>query len=168
MSELCAAAAADPPPRFLVDAMLGRLATWLRILGYDAAYFRGEDQDLLEQAWRERRILLTRDTRLLRRRRIPPHLCIGSDRVAEQVRQVVDAFGLAPLRPAARRCPRCNLPLVAEDKAAVAGRVPEFVWSRHDRFWACPGCRRLYWAGSHRSRMDEALRRLGAAMPPDP
>ena len=162
-------AAAPPraePPRFLVDTMLGRLATWLRILGYDAAYFRGEDRDLLAQAWREGRILLTRDTRLLTRRRLPPHLAIAGDRVAEQLQQVVCAFGLTPARPPARRCPRCNLLLAAQDKAAMAGRVPDFVWSRHDRFWACPGCRRVYWAGSHRQRMDQVLRRLAARNSP--
>ena len=155
---------AAPPgaaaPRFLVDTMLGRLATWLRILGYDAAYFRGEDRDLLAQAWREGRILLTRDTRLLTRRRLPPHLAIASDRAAEQLQQVVRAFGLTPDCPPARRCPRCNLLLVTPDKAAVAGRVPDFVWSRHDRFWACPGCQRVYWAGSHRQRMDKSLRQI--------
>jgi hypothetical protein len=164
MSESRAAEPAEAAPRFLVDTMLGRLATWLRILGYDAAYFRGEDRDLLARAWHEGRILLTRDTRLLRRRRIPPHLCIVSDRVTEQLRQVVGAFALAPIRPAASRCPRCNIALTAQDKAAVAGRVPEFVWSRHDRFWTCPGCQRIYWAGSHRKRMDESLRRVAAAL----
>lgn len=158
--------AADPaaePPRFLVDTMLGRLATWLRILGYDAAYFRGEDRALLDQAWREGRILLTRDARLLTRRRLPPHLGIVSDRVAEQLRQVVRAFELTPTRPPGRRCPRCNLALVAQDKATVAGRVPEFVWSHHDVFWVCSGCQRIYWAGSHRRQMDEMVRGLAAA-----
>ena len=150
------------PPRFLVDTMLGRLATWLRILGYDAAYFRGEDRDLLAQAWREGRILLTRDARLLTRRRLPPHLGIASDLVADQLRQVVRAFGLTPACPPARRCPRCNLALAAQDKGSLAGRVPDFVWSHHDRFWTCPGCQRSYWAGSHRRRMDDALRRLAA------
>ncbi|MBI4536726.1 MAG: Mut7-C RNAse domain-containing protein [candidate division NC10 bacterium] len=159
-----AANPAAEPPRFLVDTMLGRLATWLRILGCDAAYFRGEDRALLDQAWREDRILLTRDARLLRRRRLPPHLTITSDRVAEQLRQVVRAFGLQPSRLPARRCPRCNLPLTERDRESVAGRVPEFVWSHHEAFWACPGCQRIYWAGSHRRRMEESLRRLAAGI----
>lgn len=154
----------EEPPRFLVDTMLGRLATWLRILGYDAAYFRGEDRDLLAHAWREGRILLTRDARLLARRRLPPHLGIASDHVREQLRQVVRAYGLTPAHPPARRCPRCNLGLAEQDKVDLAGRVPDFVWSHHDHFWACPGCQRIYWAGSHRRQMDESLRRLAAAM----
>jgi len=162
MSGDCAAEPAAEPPRFLVDTMLGRLATWLRILGYDAAYFRVGDRDRLAQARREERILLTRDARLLARRRLPPHLGIASDHVAEQLRQVVRAFALTPTCPPARRCPRCNLALAAQDKVILAGRVPDFVWSHHDRFWACPGCGRIYWAGSHRQRKDESLRRLAA------
>jgi uncharacterized protein len=156
-------------PRFLADAMLGRLATWLRILGYDAEYFRGEDEDLLRRAWREGRLLLTRDTRLLRRRSrgtrdptdtLPPHLLIRSDHVAEQLRQVVVTLGLDPGAPLGHRCLRCNVALGPRTKADVLGLVPEFVWSHHQEFWDCPRCRRIYWAGSHRQRMEEAVQAL--------
>ncbi len=141
--------------------MLGRLATWLRILGYDAEYFPGEDPALLRHAWDEGRVLLTRDTHLLRRRRLPPHLFIQSDHVAEQLRQVVEALHLDPAQPAGRRCPRCNVTLEPRAKAEVEGRVPDFVWSHHEEFWSCPRCQRVYWAGSHRQRMDVAIRALG-------
>ncbi len=153
---------AEPPepPRFLVDAMLGRLATWLRIVGYDAEYFPGEDPALLRQAWRDGRILLTRDTHLLRRRRLPPHLFIQSDHVAAQLRQVVEALHLDLTGRGARRCLRCNVVLEPRAKAEVEGRVPDFVWGHHDDFWGCPHCGRIYWAGSHRQRMDEAIRAL--------
>ena len=161
------------PPRFLADAMLGRLARWLRILGYDAEYFPGEDDDLLRQARREGRVLLSRDTRLLQRRSagvrapladadaLPPHLLIESDRVMEQLRQVVMALHLNLALPPAHRCSCCNVVLEPRDKVEVAGLVPEFVWSRHQAFWACPHCRRIYWAGTHRQRMEEAIRTLG-------
>jgi uncharacterized protein len=150
------------PPRFLADAMLGRLATWLRILGYDAAYSRDEDAALVETAEREGRILLTRDTGILRRRGLPPHLFVHSDQVREQIRQVVATFRLSVVLPTARRCPRCNVCLEAREKAETAGRVPEFVWSRHEAFWGCPACGRIYWAGSHRRRMEETIRSLVA------
>ena len=150
-------------PRFLLDAMLGRLARWLRLLGYDAAYSREDDPILLDRCRREGRILLTRDTRLLARRNLPPHLGIGSDHVQEQIRQVVHGFGLT-IRPAPeRRCSRCNILVEPRSRAEVAGLVPEYVWSHQDAFWACPACRRIYWAGSHRRRMDEMLRDLLAA-----
>ncbi len=160
-------------PRFLADGMLGRLARWLRILGYDAEYFPGEDAELIRRARREGRILLTRDSRLLRRGLggarpvpgretdpLPPHLFIESDRVMEQLRQVVGALHLTPARPPARRCSCCNALLEPRDRAEVVGQVPDFVWSHQPAFWACPRCRRIYWAGTHRQRMEEVIRAL--------
>jgi uncharacterized protein with PIN domain len=150
----------DEAPRFLADAMLGRLAKWLRILGYDAAYFPGEDRDLVRLARRDGRILLTRDTRLLQWRGLPPHFFIQSDHVAEQLRQVVRALGLNVAAPPGRRCIRCNEILEPRAKAEVHGLVPEFVWSHHQAFWGCTRCRRIYWAGTHRQRMEETIRAL--------
>jgi len=147
-------------PRFIADTMLGRLATWLRILGYDAEYVRGEDAALIGRARETGRILLTRDTGLVRRRGVPPHLLVQSDHVSEQLRQVIRTFHLTAAGPQARRCPRCNTVVEPRTKAEVLGRVPEFVWSRQDAFWGCPACGRLYWAGSHRRRMDDAIRAL--------
>lgn len=148
------------PPRFLVDAMLGRLATWLRILGYDAEYCRADDDLQIRRAHEGSRIFLTRDTGLLRRRDLPPHLFIESDHVMLQVRQVVRSLGLDLDTPPTHRCARCNVVLEPREKTDVVGRVPEFVWSYHDAFWGCPTCGRIYWAGSHRRRMDEAIRSL--------
>lgn len=148
------------PPRFLLDAMLGRLAVWLRLLGYDAVYAREEDPLLIARCRREGRILLTRDTGLLARQSLPPHLGIGDDRVQEQLRQVVRAFGLT-LRPIAeRRCSRCNVLLQPRSRAEVASLVPEHVWSHQVAFWGCPDCRRIYWAGSQARHVDETLRAL--------
>ena len=147
-------------PRFLLDAMLGRLAAWLRLLGYDAAYSCEDDPILVERCRAEGRILLTRDTRLLALRSLPPHLGIEGDRVQEQLCQVVRAFALTPRAVSERRCSRCNVPVESRSRAEVAGLVPDFVWGRQETFWACPACRRIYWAGSHCRRMDETLRDL--------
>lgn len=147
-------------PRFVADAMLGRLATWLRILGYDAEYTRDEDTALIERARATGRIVLTRDTGLVRRRDLPPHLLVRGDHVSEQLRQVVQAYHLTPAGPSARRCPRCNAVVEPRTKAEVFGRVPEFVWSSQDAFWGCPACGRLYWAGSHWRHMDNTIRAL--------
>jgi len=117
-------------PRFVADTMLGRLATWLRILGYDAEYARGEDAALIARARETGRILLTRDTGLVRRRDVPPHLLVQSDRVSDQLRQVIRTFHLTPAGPSARRCPRCNTAVEPRTKAEVFGRVPEFVVNR--------------------------------------
>lgn len=156
-------------PRFLADAMLGRLARWLRILGYDTEYFPGEDDELIRRARRENRVLLTRDTRLLHRcsggvrgeTNPLPHLFIESDHVMEQLRQVVEALRLTLAAPPGHRCSCCNVVLESRGKDQVVGLVPEFVWSRHQAFWACPRCQRIYWAGTHRQRMEETIKALG-------
>jgi len=145
--------------------MLGRLAKWLRILGYDAGYFPGEDDELIALAEREGRVLLTRDTHLLRRRSLPLHLFIQSDHVMEQLRQVVRAFSLDPRTLPAHRCARCNVVLQPRERSEVFGLVPEFVWSHHQSFWACPHCHRIYWAGTHRKRMEDAIRSLTLSVP---
>lgn len=147
-------------PGFLADAMLGRLATWLRLLGYDAAYRRNVEPEPVERCRRESRILLTRNTRLLSRRDLPRHLRIESDRVQEQLHQVIRAFGLEPTASRRWRCARCNVPVLPQGRAEMVGQVPEFVWSRHEAFWACPVCQRIYWAGSHQRRVAEAVRSL--------
>ena len=144
--------------RLVADAMLGRLAKWLRVLGYDTLYWRGDDAGLVRLAVAESRILLTRDTRLPPR--VPPgaSLFIESDHYGEQLRQAIQRLGMPPQR--GRRCPCCNLPLAHADKAALRGLVPEFVWHRHDRFARCLGCHRIYWQGTHYARMLETLQRV--------
>ena len=146
--------------RLVADAMLGRLAKWLRVLGYDTLYWRGDDAGLVRLAVAESRFLLTRDTRLPPR--LPPGrtLFIESDHYDEQLRQVVNRIGRPP-RPG-HRCLRCNLLLETSEKASLRGQVPEFVWHRHDRFARCPGCLRIYWEGTHFQQMREAVLRLCA------
>lgn len=146
--------------RLVADAMLGRLVKWLRVLGYDTLYWRGDDAGLVHLALAENRLLLTRDTRLPSR--LPPGrtLLIESDHYDEQLRQVIERLGRPPR--IGHRCLRCNHPLETTDKAELRGRVPEFVWDRHERFARCPGCLRIYWEGTHFQRMIEAVQRLCA------
>jgi uncharacterized protein with PIN domain len=146
--------------RLVADAMLGRLAKWLRVLGYDTLYWRGDDAGLVRLAVAEHRLVLTRDTRLSPR--LPPSQClfIESDHYDKQLRQVIDRLGW-PTRTG-HRCLRCNLLLEAADKAELRDRVPEFVWLRHDKFARCPGCLRIYWEGTHFQRMTEVVHLLCA------
>jgi uncharacterized protein with PIN domain len=148
------------PMRFLADAMVGRLAKWLRALGYDTLYHRdGDDEALLATAAAEGRVLLTRDTRLPRASLPAGSLLIRSDRVEDQIREVLQAYDLRPAAPGTR-CLRCNTPLAPLPREAAAGRVPDFVLTRHATFRTCPACRRVYWPGTHRTRMAEVLARL--------
>lgn len=158
----------DPEPpvvswAFIADAMLGRLARWLRLLGFDTLYDPfGEDRGLARQSAALGRILLTRDRGLLERRIVTRGLLILHDRPADQLRQVLDSFSL---RPSAwkifSRCTVCNGELLPREPGEVEGQVPPFIHRRHDRFWLCPGCFRIYWEGSHRVRALEVLRRWG-------
>jgi hypothetical protein len=150
------------PPRFVVDAMLGRLARWLRLLGYDALYDpAADDRELARCAAASGRVLLTRDRGLLARRLVTRGLLVEDEHLAGQLRQVAAAFSLS-LDPARcfTRCLACNSETREVPREEVGGRVPPYVQRTHERFRACPGCDRVYWAGSHRELALRQLARL--------
>lgn len=138
-------------PRFLVDSMLGSLARWLRIGGYDAEYRRdAEDESLMEEASRTGRVLLTRDKVLAvraRKRGVEAFLVNGEGDV-EQLGEISAALGLE-LDPSSSRCPRCNGALTQVDREKVRDRVPEASLEAFDVFWVCGSCGGVYWRGSH-------------------
>jgi uncharacterized protein with PIN domain len=151
---------ASPQERFLADAMLGRLARWLRALGYDTSYYpRGEDEFLIRVALAEDRSLVTRDRRLAAVRRPGLRtLLIRANDHEEQLRE------LAALRPLDRsgmltRCIECNTLLEDLPPELAEGSVPEYVLHAQRDFKRCPGCGRSYWPGSH---MPGIARVLGA------
>ena len=148
-------------PKFIADAMLGRLAKWLRLLGIDTVYDpRLRDTELIRLAATEGRILLTRDTRLLRRRGIPPSLFVIHDHFRDQLRQVAHAFGLDLRLARFNRCSRCNELLVGRSKEHVRDRVPPYVFETQDHFFQCPACGRIYWAATHLERIRSEIDRL--------
>jgi uncharacterized protein with PIN domain len=147
--------------RFICDAMLGRLAKWLRILSFDTVYAQANDHELARQARAEDRVLLTRDQQLAQRRGIRA-LLIDADELDDQLAQVVAAFGLEPTLDRAR-CPLCNVRLREVRRASVRDRVPPYVWEHHSSFRECPACRRVYWRGSHWRRMQRRAANLGDA-----
>lgn len=141
-----------PHMKFLADAMLGRLATWLRLLGYDTAYHPElDDGGLARLARAEDRVLLTCDVELTRRRGLRCEL-IESDKVVEQLGQVFRRFGLHA-REAFSRCAECNTSLDTVSKESVRGDVPPYVFQTQTRFRRCPRCQRVYWRGTHWARM---------------
>lgn len=146
--------------KFLADNMLGSLAKWLRILGYDVAYLPdADDNELVRVARAEGRVLLTRDTALARRRGLKS-LLVESGGLEKQVRQVLHQLGLPAGQPFSR-CPLCNTPLQEVDRETVKERVPPYVFQTQEAFSLCPRCDKVYWQGTHWDRMRERIASLG-------
>ncbi|RLI38705.1 hypothetical protein DRO60_02845 [Candidatus Bathyarchaeota archaeon] len=148
--------------KFLVDAMLGKLARWLRLLGHDAEYGRdASDEELLARAAREERVLLTADVELYRRAALSGlrAVLVKGSSEAERLALLAVKLGLElRVDMASSRCPRCNAPVVEVLKEDVRGLVPEGSWRRYERFWRCTGCGQVYWQGSHWSNIERVLR----------
>jgi len=139
--------------KFVADVMVGKLARWLRVLGFDVAYSNAiGDDEIIRLATSENRIVLTRDRRLTTRCRDVPCLPIDSDDYKEQISQVLSAFGLKEFNVFSR-CLECNTPLQQVDKDSVFERVPPFIYLTQDRFATCPTCSRVYWHGTHAVEM---------------
>jgi len=145
--------------KLLCDHMLGSLARWLRFMGYDTAYPEPtSDRDLIDMARREDRILLTRDKELAGR--VREAVGIRSDDLDEQIREVAAVLPLRLIDPLSR-CSLCNSVLLPVSRDAIEELVPVGVRSRHEEFWRCPSCQRVYWQGSHWDKMVERLNHLG-------
>ncbi len=145
-------------PRFLADAMLGRLARWLRVLGIDTLYDDVHpDAVLVANAVAEDRVLLTRDRHLLRDLRPIRALEIVDDAPLEQLRSVVRRFDIAWPRALFTRCLVCNAPLDTLSGEAADTLVPAKSRGLPGPVRRCPVCARVYWMGSHARRMANAL-----------
>lgn len=160
--------------RFVADVMLGKLAKWLRILGFDAAYgSRAGDSELLQTARRERRVLLTRDHALLQSAKNVRSLLIESDDWRRQLSQVIDALNLRDEARPLSRCLACNVKLKRLSRKNARNLVAPFVFERASSFSICPRCGRVYWPGTHFGDMDGRLSEIlgrpgeGTAAVPD-
>jgi uncharacterized protein with PIN domain len=148
----------DGPPRLLLDVHLGALARRLRLLGVDSAYRNdANDDELVERAGREDRLLLTQDRGLLRRRGLRRAAYVRGSRPDDQLADVLDRFVL-PLAPFTR-CTACGGMLMPVPKAAVADRLQPGTRRTQHQFSRCVACNRVYWRGAHAERLDELVRR---------
>ncbi|HVP91038.1 MAG TPA: Mut7-C RNAse domain-containing protein [Terriglobales bacterium] len=148
--------------KFVADCMLGRLAKWLKILGFDVLYLsKAEDRDLVELARREGRVLLTRDTGLIEKtRKRKNRLFIASDNWEDQFVQVLDEFGLwDEVRPNSR-CIECNRPLKPLSRERARNLVTPYVLEHASSFALCPDCGRVFWQGTHYGDMERKIEAL--------
>lgn len=150
------------PEAFYCDTMLGRLARWLRLLGYDAAYDAEiGDWELLSRCRRESRILLTRDQSIIKRWQVGRGwvrtVLLKGDLLAEQVSELEAAVDLTAAMP---RCPVCNRPLHGLDRDAAKEKVPPYVFQTQTEFQTCMTCGRVYWKATHWQEIEKVRRRL--------
>jgi uncharacterized protein with PIN domain len=152
---------AGRPPRLAADAMLGRLARWLRLLGLDVFWqAQIDDAELVRRAIEEERVLLTRDRELAEAFRVSDLLVLRPDRPEDQLREVCRALGLERHFRPFTRCSVCNTPLVEAAPDSLRGEVPERILREQRRIDRCRRCGRVYWRGSHTERLLERLCRV--------
>jgi uncharacterized protein len=147
--------------KFILDVHLGRLASLLRLLGLDALYRNDyEDRDLALLAQEEKRVILTRDRGLLKRKIVERGYWVRATDPARQAPEVVERFQLRKKIAPFSRCLRCNGLLQPADKAAVYDELPPKVQQRNEVFHRCAACRRIYWEGTHLPRLQELIREM--------
>lgn len=146
--------------RFLADVHLGKLARFLRLLGFDTKYSTElSDRELVATSVRERRILLSRDVRLFMYKTLIRGYRLRSTEPERQVEEVIQALSLQRAAQPFTRCMSCNAELHPVARADVKDRVPSRVFKRFRRFAGCPGCERIYWRGTHFLRLEQLVRR---------
>lgn len=148
--------------RFAADEMLGKLARWLRVSGLDVNYQRKiSDNELIRQARQERRTILTRDTRLIKRLDASEFMFIEHDHLEDQLRQFYTRYPeLMNQQQFLSRCLECNALLEPITKDQVKDRVWPYVYETQTKFTICPSCERIYWDATHVQKIKDRLNEL--------
>jgi len=144
---------------------VGKLAKWLRLMGYDTLFFKGSsDSQMIAMAMAENRVILTRDTQIMRRRVVAngrlKAILIQSDEPERQMRQVMDALRLDCQFQPFSICLECNQPLLERSREQVKDQVPPYVFQTQSQYMECPACHRIYWRGTHWQAMTRKLEHL--------
>ncbi|NOY23170.1 MAG: hypothetical protein GXO70_06645 [Acidobacteria bacterium] len=146
----------EKAPSFTVDIMLGKLAKWLRLMGFDTFYSnKATDDFLMELTFEEKRILLTRDRPLVQRVGTAAYF-VQNIFLPEQLKEVTSIFKLHRFHPQGR-CSVCNGVLVSIPKSDIEGRVPPYVFQTQEQFFQCQSCEKLYWKGTHIRHIEKMI-----------
>ncbi|MEK6728342.1 MAG: Mut7-C RNAse domain-containing protein [Candidatus Omnitrophota bacterium] len=147
--------------KFLLTKELGRLAKWLRILGFDTEYFNQDNtSSLIIQALRDERIVITRNHRLPAARGYKTIL-IKTEKIKEQISEALKALKIKPDSGMMfSRCILCNEELSPVDKEKIKDKVPAYVFRTQKSFIACPKCKRIYWQGTHWGNVEVTLKEV--------
>lgn len=153
----------DREPKFIVDLNVGKLARWLRMMGYDTLFLPElDDGEMIKLARSEQRIMLTRDTQIMNWNvvnsgRVKVILLEGDD-PQNQLQQVIQKLDLNYSHDPFSRCLECNALLEPRNPYEVEGEVPPYVFKTQKHYMRCPKCRRIYWQGTHWEAMNKVLR----------
>jgi hypothetical protein len=144
--------------RFVLDIHLGKLATSLRLLGFDTLYRNDyEDEELAQISSSQARILLTRDKGLLMRSLVTHGYYVRSTQPQQQIVEVLRRFDLFKLVSPFQRCLRCNGLLESVAKESIIDQIPETVQLQTHEFHRCQDCAQIYWKGSHYERLQQFI-----------
>lgn len=148
-------------PKFICDVHLGKLARYLRMLGFDV-YYKNDlnDEEIVKISLKERRAILTRDLGILKRNEVAHGYFLRSDNVEIQTKEVVKRFDLQKLIKEYTRCLDCNLQLVQVDKSKIINELPPKVVTFQQEFYKCLSCTKLYWRGTHHQKMLSFVKKI--------
>ena len=151
--------------KFIVDNNVGKLARWLRMIGYDTLLFKEKDDSkMIELALNEGRVILTRDTQITKRRLVTDGklkaILIKHDEPKAQLRETVKTLNLDYYFRPFSLCLECNQMLIPRSREEVQNLVPPHVFETQEQYMECPSCRRIYWQGTHWQAMVKELREL--------
>jgi uncharacterized protein with PIN domain len=154
-------------PRFIVDINAGKLAKWLRIIGYDALLFTNEDDGkMIKTAVNENRVILTRDSQIMKRRLITSGklkaILVQGDELKTQLKQITNVLNLDYQFRPFTICLECNHNLIVRNKEEVSNRVPPHVFETQSQYMECPSCHRIFWRGTHWQAMMKELESIMA------
>jgi uncharacterized protein with PIN domain len=154
--------------KFIVDNNVGKLAKWLRIMGYDALLFSGDDDGkMVKMALAQNRVILTKDSQIMKRRLVTSGrlraVLIKDDDVKVQLQQVVETLNLDYHFKPFSICLECNQRLQEKNKDEVRDLVPPYVFKTQSLYMECPSCHRLYWRGTHWQAMTRELEKMAKA-----
>ena len=157
--------------RFVADRMLGKLAKWLRVFGYDVVYLRqGADEEIAERL-KEGRIFLTRNRRAGPWQQLGKVFVVHANETKKQLREVVQGLRLAMIDAELfSRCLGCNCLLDTVSREEVRAEVPDYIYQTQNQFHRCCDCGKVYWPGSHSEKMRQQLEEILASTdyPDDP
>jgi hypothetical protein len=154
--------------KFIADNNVGKLARWLRMIGYDTLFFKEKnDRRMIETALSEGRVILTKDTQVARRRLVTDGklnvISIKQDEPRAQLQAVMKLLNLDYHFKPFSLCLECNQPLIPRTRDEVQNLVPPYVFKTQEQYMECPLCHRIYWQGTHWQAMVRELRNLAEA-----